>query len=357
VGQTIAAADLAGRLDLNLVALVRGGAPVLPAPAERLAAGDVLLVNGSLDNLLKIRDTSGIEIHPEAKAAPALQDSTSMVEAMVMPRTELVGRTLQELRFRQRYGVNVIALNRHAEALRQKVGKTRIRVGDVLLIQGQKEAIERLLSRRELMLLSSLPPASLLPNRPLLATGIFALVIALATAGLVTMAGAVLLGALLLFLTKCLTPQEAYEAIDWRMLVLIAGMIGYGQALEKTGTAAFLAEHLVGLMGGFGPLALLGGFYALTVLLTQPMSNQAAALVVLPVAMQAALAAGLNPRAMAMTVALAASSSFLTPLEPSCLLVYGPGRYRFMDFVRLGSGLTLIAFILTLLLVPLIWSV
>jgi di/tricarboxylate transporter len=125
--------------------------------------------------------------------------------------------------------------------------------------------------------------------------------------------------------------------------------------MEKTGCAAFLAQHVLALMGGFGPTALIASFYLLTVALTQPMSNQAAALVVLPVAMRAALEAGINPRAMAMTVALAASSSFLTPLEPSCLLVYGPGRYRFFDFVRFGSGLTLIVFLLTVLLVPWIW--
>jgi di/tricarboxylate transporter len=336
--------------------MVRHGEPVMPAPAQQFSAGDVLLVDGPLENLVKIRDTRGIEIHAEAKAASAMLDQpTSMVEAMVMPRSELVGRSLKEARFRQRYGVNVIALNRHAEPLREKLGRTRIRVGDVLLIQGRQEALDPLLARRELMVLGSTEFASLLPKRALLASGIFALVIVLATSGIVAMPGAVLMGALLLFLTKCLTPEEAYGSIDWRMLVLIAGMIGYGQAMEKTGCAAFLAQHVLALMGGFGPTALIASFYLLTVALTQPMSNQAAALVVLPVAMRAALEAGINPRAMAMTVALAASSSFLTPLEPSCLLVYGPGRYRFFDFVRFGSGLTLIVFLLTVLLVPWIW--
>ena len=357
VGQSIGHADLGGSYDLNLIALVRGGELVMPSPREQFRGGDVLLVNGALENLLKIRDASGIEIHSEVKAAAVLEHPTWLVEAIVMPGSELIGRTLQEVQFRQRYGINVIALNRHAEALREKVGKTRIRVGDVLLIQGRQEAVDRLLARRrELMLLSSVPQqTSMAPRRALMATGIFALVIALATAGAISMPGAVLAGALLLFLTKCLTPEEAYASIDWRMLVLIAGMIGYGQAMEKTGTAAFLAGHVLTLMGGFGPTALIAGFYVLTLMLTQPMSNQAAALVVLPVALQAALEAGIDPRAMAMTVALAASSSFLTPLEPSCLLVYGPGRYRFLDFVRFGSGLTLIAFLLTLLLVPLLW--
>jgi len=156
-------------------------------------------------------------------------------------------------------------------------------------------------------------------------------------------------------LSRCLTPTEAYAAIDWRLLVLIAGMLAYGTALEKTGTSALLASWVLDLIGPLGARGVLAGFYLLTLALTQPMSNQAAALVVFPVAMEAAVGLGLDPRAMAVTVALAASSSFLTPLEPSSLLVYGPGGYRFRDYPTLGAGLTVLAFLVTLLLVPILW--
>jgi di/tricarboxylate transporter len=173
--------------------------------------------------------------------------------------------------------------------------------------------------------------------------------------GVLALPVSILLGCLLMLVTRCITPQEAYAAIEWRLLVLIAGMIALGHALETTGAAQLVADGAVGMVGDFGPIAVLAAFYLLTVSLTQPMSNQAAALVVLPIALGVAETAGISTRAMAVTVALAASSSFLTPLEPSCLLVYVPGRYRFLDYPRLGTALTVLAFVVTLVLVPRLW--
>ena len=166
---------------------------------------------------------------------------------------------------------------------------------------------------------------------------------------------AFLLVALLALATRCLTLDAAYENVDWRLLILIGGMTAFGTAMEKTGTAAWLAEWVVHFLQPMGDLAILGGFFVLTILLTQPMSNAAAALVVLPVAMSAAMEIGAEPRTFAIGVMLAASISFIAPLEPSCVIVYGPGRYRFMDFVRVGGLLTLILMIVVLPLVPLLW--
>jgi di/tricarboxylate transporter len=146
-----------------------------------------------------------------------------------------------------------------------------------------------------------------------------------------------------------------YDFVEWRLLVLIAGMISFGTAMEKSGTDQFLADIIVNGVGGYGALWVLGGFFALTVLLTQPMSNQAAALVVLPIAVKTAVALGLNPRPFAITIAYAASCSFLTPLEPASVLVFTPGRYRFFDFVKVGSILTVAVFAIVILLVPYFW--
>ncbi len=355
-GRTVAEVELGKTWDLNLLAIVRGGEAQEPDPEEPIAAGDLLIVEGAVERLLQLKDTLKVEMRSETSWTAAVErGSLHLVEAIVLPRSDLVGRTLKEARFRQRYEANVIGLNRHGETLIEKLGRIRIRVGDVLLLQGTEEALDHILVRTGLMLLASHAPRHRPPASAWIATGAFGITIVLAAAGWIGVSGAVLAGSFIMLLARCLTPQEAYGAIDWRILILIAGMLGYGEAMEKTGAAAFLAHSVLGLLGDATPVALLAGFYLLTVVLTQPMSNQAAALVVLPVAMQVAFESGLNPRAMAVTVALAASSSFLTPLEPSCLLVYGPGRYRFLDFPRLGAAITLLAFLVTLLLVPLLW--
>ena len=166
---------------------------------------------------------------------------------------------------------------------------------------------------------------------------------------------AAMAGVLLVFATGCITPGEAYRAVEWKAIILIGSMLGLGAAMDHTGSAEYLAGLIVSLTGEASPLWLLTGFFILAVLLTQPMSNQAAAIVLLPVAIQTAQQAGLNPRTFAMMIAVAASTSYLTPLEPACMMVYGPGRYRFMDFVKFGSVLTLLIYLISIALVPIVW--
>ncbi len=357
IGETLAAAELRRRWDLHLMAIVRGAEVLAPAPETRFESGDVLLVQGSVETLIGLQKSRGFEVHPEAALLPTALRATDLelAEAVVLPRSDLVGRTLDELDFRRRFGVNVIAITRSGEPQHDHLARLRIRLGDVLLLQGPGRALRRLHPVPGLMLLNTTPAPRPRRTAPWVPAAVIAGVVILAGTGLVALPGAVLVGTLALFATRCVTPQEAYAAVDWRMLVLIAGMIGYGAAMQSSGAAAYLAELLIAATGSLGPLALLAGFYVLTLVLTQPMSNQAAALVVLPLAMQVAAETGLNPRAMAVAIALAASSSFLTPLEPSCLLVYGPGRYRFWDFARLGGALTAAALLIALALIPRLW--
>jgi di/tricarboxylate transporter len=172
---------------------------------------------------------------------------------------------------------------------------------------------------------------------------------------LVPLVVAVLLGTLVLLASRAVRTQEMYNFVEWRLLVLIAGMISFGVAMEKTGADQYLADMIVSAAGAYGDLAILAGFFLLTVALTQPMSNQAAALVVLPIALKTAIALGINPRSVAVTITYAASCSFLTPLEPASVLVFTPGRYRFFDFVKIGSILTIVVFAIVMLLVPVFW--
>jgi di/tricarboxylate transporter len=186
----------------------------------------------------------------------------------------------------------------------------------------------------------------------LLAFGVF---LFFSVTHLVALPIAVLLGVLILLASRSLRTTEIYEMIEWRLLILIACMIGFGAAMGKSGADQYLADFIVRGTGHYGPTAVLAGFFLMTVALTQPMSNQAAALVMLPIAAKSALALGLNPRTFAVAVTYAASCSFLTPLEPACVLVYTPGQYRFFDFVRVGSILTIAVFVIVMWLVPVFW--
>jgi di/tricarboxylate transporter len=280
-----------------------------------------------------------------------------LTDVIIAPGSPLIGRTLEGLRFRNQYELQVLAVDRHGKTLTRKLSRVRLRTADILVVQGDLTRIEALERQGLFRILRSVVERRPKRRRAPIAFMIFVGVLVAATFNLVSLPVAMLLGALLVFATRCITPEEAYKEVNWKVLVLIASMLGLGAAMEATGTAKFLAGQIVRLMGRSQPVWLLTGFFALTVLLTQPMSNQAAAAVVLPVAIQTARQLGLNPRSFAMMIALAASCSFLTPLEPSCLLVYGPGRYRFVDFIKVGVLLTVLIYVICVVLVLLIWPI
>jgi di/tricarboxylate transporter len=212
-----------------------------------------------------------------------------------------------------------------------------------------------------MLLLEDVSKGSMRTEKRKWALAAFGLFLALSLSKIVTgfevpLAVAVLLGVLLLLATKTVRYSELYSLIDFRLLVLIACMMSFGIAMEKTGTDKYLASLIVLYFEQYGSTAVLAGFFLLTVGLTQPMSNQAAALVVLPIAIKTAALLELNPRTFAIAITYAASFSFITPLEPACVLVYTPGRYRFMDFVKIGTFLTIVVFIVAILLVPVFWK-
>ncbi len=361
VGKTLAQSGLGHDLDLTILWLVRGKVRrLVPKAQEVLRAGDELLVEGKREEILKIKEKTGIEIKADYKLSdPKFKaEDMSLVEAVLLPGSPLLGRTLKESRFRHEYGVQVLALYRHGETIFRKISEISLRMGDVLLLQGHRSRIARISRAERGNLLHVLGALSLEPpnmRRAPLALVIFAGVLAAAAFGLLPLPVSILLGVFLVFLTRCISPARAYREVEWRVLILIGSMLGLGTAMDHTGAAHFLASRIVALVGESHPAWLLTGFFFLAVLLTQPMSNQAAAIVVVPVAIQTALHLGLNPRTFAMIIAVAASTSYITPLEPSCLMVYGPGGYRFVDFLKVGSLMTLVIYIISIVLVPRLW--
>lgn len=359
IGKTLAEANLGRDLNLTVLQVMRGAAQRFAPPRADLPLyeSDVLLVEGERDEILKIKVESGIDIKADAKLSdPEVEtDSLNLVEAILLPRSPLLGRTLKGFRFRDRYGLQVLAIHRQSETIRRKISETPLHLGDVLLIQGERERITELNDNnvvRILGLVEAEPPHL---QRAPLAVGIFGLALVAVTFNVLSLPVAMILGSVAVFVTRCLTPEEAYREVEWKALILIGSMLALSAAMQHTGTADFLAAQVVRWLGTANPAWLLTAFFGLTVLLTQPMSNQAAAVVLVPVAIQTAVQLDLNPRTFAMMVAVAASCSYLTPLEPACLMVYGPGRYRFQDFLKVGAGLTLIIYLIAIVLVPLVW--
>jgi di/tricarboxylate transporter len=357
VGQRIFASDLS-RLGFRVLEVHRGEEVFLPGPESAVEAGDLLLVQGPAEELMRVKRTAGLDIRADLLPSdPELESGDLRIaEALVAPTSDLVGRTLKEARFRQRFGVVALAVHRGGQSLQEKLGRLRLRSGDLLLVQGPVERLDTLRRDRNLWVVE-MPEQVAVPRPKQGLATMAALLGAVVVSGLgwLPLSVAFLSAALLTVLARAITVEESYRAIEWRLIILIGGMTAFGAAMESTGAAAFLASGIVALLHDLGPHAVLAGFALLTIALTQPMSNAAAALVVLPVALSTAAGLEVSGRPFAIAIALAASLSFITPLEPSCLLVYGPGRYRFSDFARVGGPLTLLLVIVVLAVVPRLW--
>ena len=363
VGKTLDEANIGTELELNVLGIIRMGERIIsPPPTERIQRRDSLIVEGKINDILRVKEAVGLEIKPDFMLNDVVLEggNVELFEVMVMRDSRLVGQTLKTLRFRQNYDLTVLAINRHGDTFINKLSDVMLIFGDVLLVQGKRHGIEPLVADREVLLLEDLSTANFRIEKRKWAVAAFLLFLSLSLSKIVIgfdipLAVCVLIGVMLLLATKTIRYAEMYPLIDFRLLVLIACMMSFGVAMEKTGTDVFLAGLIQHYLGAFGPSAILAGFFLLTIIMTQPMSNQAAALVVLPVAVKAAVGLGLNPRTFIVAVTYAASFSFITPLEPACVLVYTPGRYRFMDFVKIGTILTIIVFTVSMLLVPLFW--
>ena len=356
VGQKSYDSDL-NVLEFRILKIVRDQHEVPLGRDVTIAQGDTLLVEGKADTLMKVKKIEGIEIKPEFTLGDLDLQSADMriAEVLLTPQSEIYGRTLKEVNFRQFYGLTALAIYRHGQSLREGIGDTILRVGDLLLVQGEADRIEGLRAHPGMSLIGEVSEPLYHPRKGLVTICLFGAAVLIGGLGLVPLSIAFLAAAVLTILMRCISVERAYEFVDWRLLVLIGGMTAFGTAMEKTGAASYLAAAVVHWFSPFGLLAILAGFFVLTIALTQPMSNAAAALVVLPVAIQTAAQLGANQRTFAIAIMLAASVSFITPFEPSCILVYGPGKYRFLDFVKVGLGLTIVLSIVVLLLLPVFW--
>ncbi len=364
VGRSLADSGLGEKMGVNVLAIVRNSwhRPWLaPAPDMRLRSNDLLVVEGPPAEAA-VLETLGLTSGPApaAWAGELASDVVGLVEAVLSPRTSLAGKTLREIHFREKFGLSVVALWREGRPLRTGLADLPLHFGDALLLQGTRDRIALLSSEHDFIVLDPEPyrpnQEATRPSKAPLAGAIMLAALLASGAGLLPVAEAMLAGALLMVLTGCLTMDEAYQAVEWKAVFLIAGMLPLSVAMSKTGTAELLGRWLVRGLGSFGPLVLAAGLFSLTMLLTQTMAGPAVATIITPIAISAARQVGADPRAFGMDVALATSMAFLTPLgHPVNVLVMGPGGYRFSDFFKVGWPLSLLLLAIILGLLPLFW--
>ncbi|WP_336345184.1 SLC13 family permease [Halalkalicoccus ordinarius] len=363
VGMTVERTLEELEFDGDIVQVIRHGeAFIEPLARKELREGDVLMLRTDRATLVDLIDAEEVDLLPEVQLHDAdlerAEEARNLVEVVVLPDTALVGETLNSLNFRQRYDATVLAIRRGGEVIRQRMDKTPLRGGDTLLIQAPEETITRLDRDRAFVVADEIVRPEFRTGKLPIAIVIVAGVVALAALEVFPILITALAGVVAMVATGCLRPTEMYEAVDWNVIFLLAGVIPLGVAMERTGGAEWIASLVVSGSSTLPAIAVLGVFYLLTALLTNVVSNNASVVLMIPVAVDAAAAIGANAFSFVLAVTFAASTAFITPIGyQTNLMVYGPGGYRFSDFARLGAPLQLLLAVVTTLGIAAIWGV
>ena len=362
VGQTLAQSRLGDRVDVQILCIVRrNGTAEIPTSDTRFAAGDRLIVSGATD-MIAILLLQGLEgvfaqadvLHPD----PSLIEDArvGLVEVMLSPHSVISGKSLRELNFREKYGLTVIAVWRKGRAYREALRDMALQFGDALLLYGPWEKVHLLGREPDFLVLTETAQEPPREEKAKMALVIMAAVLLPVILGWLPIYIAVVIGAAVMVLSGCLTMEEAYRYIEWKAVFLIAGMLPLGTALDKTGAAQLLAEGVVGALGNFGPYAVLFGLMAITFIATSIIPTAALVVLMVPITLNTAAGLGISPYALMMGIAMAASSSFTSPIShPANVLIMGPGGYRFIDYVKVGVPLTLVVLTILMIVLPLFW--
>ncbi len=359
VGNTVEGGHLRHLQGVFLVEIERGGEVIAPvAPTTVLHGGDRLTFVGRVDLVRDLQNTRGLRYAEEEHALATAGREHTFFEAVISGASPLVGRTLKETDFRKRYQAAVLAIHRAGARVHEKLGQVKLKEGDTLLLLSDREFASRWRDRSDFLLVSHLGGMRPTSSRQAVLVGLVALgVIVVAGAHLLPILHAALLAALVLVIGGALTPAEARDAVEVDVLVVIAASFGVGAGIQSSGLAAVLASGIVGGFGPWGPVGVLLAVTLATIVLTELITNNAAAALLFPIAITTATELGLNPRPYAIAVAMAASASFLTPIGyQTNTMVYGLGGYRFGDFTRLGAPLTLLVVATIVVVIPLFWS-
>lgn len=358
-GKRLYESELGARYDLTVLSVVQDGKPVVGLHRDyKLRQDDFLIIEGSAKNLLAAQGE--LNLKPigghDFNLASLETDRMHIFEATLAPRSTMVGRSLKEAKFRDRFGFTAMAIWRQGEVMTNRLRDEKLQFGDTLLLQGPPSRVATLKDGKEFLVLEPMEMPQRRSKQAPVATGIMLMVILLAIFTDIGIATAMVIGSVSMVLTGCLSMDEAYESIDWRTVFLVGGMLSLGIAMENTGTAQYLADLILGTLGRFGPYGVLAGIYLFSALITQPMSNAAAIVLIVPIAVDTALGMQVNHLTFTMAVVIGAATSFLTPVgHKANVLVFGPGGYRFFDYTRVGVWLTIVLFIISMIFIPIFW--
>ena len=362
VGMSLNQSRLCDTLDVQILRVVRrDGEVLIPASEDCFEAGERLLVFGAADMfaVLLMQGVEGVFIEDSTRELdPSVleDDQVGVVEVVLSPHSLLAGQTLGQMNFREKYGLAVLAIWRNGRALHTNLRQIALQLGDALLLHGRWKQLTVLGREPDFLVLTETvqePPRS---EKAKLAVGIMAAVLLPVILGWVPIYIAVVIGGACMVLTGCLTMEEAYRHIEWKAVFLIAGMLPLGTALANTGAASLLAEGVVGMIGPYGPHAVLLGILMITFAATSIIPTAALVVLMVPIALKISAGLGMSPHALLMGIAMAASSSFTSPIShPANVLVMGPGGYRFIDFIKIGLPLTLVVLVVLMLVLPIFW--
>jgi len=360
IGSTIVESRLGEDYDLTVMGLMRDGRIRLGVlPDAHIHAEDVLLINGSINNILEFQERIGVTIdsHMRLSEVDLKSPEATLTEVVISQLADFAGKTLKEIDFRAKYGLTVLAIWHREESIIGRLAEVPIQLGDVLLVQGRRERFDLLVQDPAFLVLGPVTLEHRRVRKAPVSLLVFGGMILLVSTGWLHIAPAAVLAAMLMVLFGVLEMDHAFRSIEWQSVFLIAGMLPLGIAMEKTGTATFLSDMIIGLVGNLGPQAIMVGLFVLTTIITEFMSNAAAAVLVAPIAISSAITLGIEPYAFAMGVGIAASNSFMFPIgHQASVLVYGPGGYRFFDYTRVGLPLTLLIWLLLIIFLPVFWS-
>ncbi|MBL9212148.1 MAG: SLC13 family permease [Opitutaceae bacterium] len=363
IGKSLRAAGLIKARGFRVIEVVRDGVAIHVDPeATALEEGDRMILACRPSGIAHARSMPGFDFTAEAGLEQIAAHEGVVFEGAVAPNSEIIGQSISELNFRQRFRVIVLAIHRGGENVRDKLETLPLQMGDILLMMGTEQAVNELRNGDDIILFDRPPLPSLSRHKriPLVLATVAAVVLG-ETLDIVPIHLGAIAGALLMCLTGCIKPKEAYESIEWNLLFVIFGMLALGLAMQHTGAAAWLAQNVVAgvghiVAGPHKPLVMLACLYLVTLLLTEILSNNAVAALMVPIAIGIAAEAGLDPRPFIIAATIAASAAFATPIGyQTNTYIYGIGGYKFRDFVKVGVPLNVLCFIVAIVVIPKVW--
>ena len=359
IGRSLAELQWGDRYDVTVLDIERGEQEItVPHGDRHIRPGDVLYVQGSAEHILDLASRQRLETPREHKEheIDLIPGHGRMVEILIAPGSSLVGRTLRELSFAQRYDATVLAIQQHGVTVRGRLANVAFRVGDLLLVRGTTTALERLADDPGFVPMAEVKTQPSGRPRAGVAAAIMAGVVLSASLGVLDIMTAALTGVALMLFTRCVRVEEIYAEVEWLVIFVLAGLIPLGIALESTGAAQLIAGWVVTLASPLGTPGLIAAIYLVTAAMTAIVSNVATAVMLTPVAILAAVQADMNPYALVIAVMFGASASFVTPFGyQTNVMIYGPGGYRFSDYVKVGGALNILLLVTASILIPIFW--